>query len=807
MKLISKFAFTILCVLLSASVFGQQFSITGKIIDETNQPVSYANIVLLTIQDSTIVTGTTSDDFGKFSLNELYSSHYIVKVSFIGFEDFTQSIMLNENTEIETIILKESTESLSEVELTYKKPTIKKEADRLVFNIENTALVEGDMLQVLKNTPGVLVLDGGISIKGSEPTVYINDRKVQLNADELVQLLESTTANNIKSVEVITNPSAKYDATSGVVLNIVMSKNLITGYRGSLSTNYTQGVFPRYNMGTNHFFKNTKINFNLNYSYIKNKISRIGDDRINFLDSNNATEEIWKSDVNRNYWSETHNLGFNFDYTIDNNNILSISSSMLYLPYFRSHISNSTVITDDDFNFLSRFDANSLLSANKNNLSFDLDFVHKFKKGKISFNSHYTTYNYERRQGVITDFFDISNAFNSASAFNTNSNQDTEIVTSKIDYSLPLNETSSFVAGVKYSNIKTESDVTQFDVDINTGNEVIDPLNSDIFDYDEDVYAAYSNYSLDIEKWSLSAGLRVEQTDIKGVSVSNNETNTQNFLEWFPNASIQHNISDNFNLYANYKRSIVRPNFQDINPFKFFLNNSYVVTGNPDLLSTLIDHYVFGTTLFKIFTIEAYYQNYEGNISDLPRQNNDTNIIEFTTVNLNKTVEFGFDFIANFNITKNWNTYFVTSFYNIEEETNFGNGFVRQDQWSNYSVLTNNFSFLKDRSLNVYIDISWLGKNLQGFKTVEDRLYSNLSISKTVFKKNGVISLNISDLFNEQDFDISTRYLNQNNSNFINMDNRYIKLGFRYKFGNTKLETNEIIKGREELDRLKEKDN
>ncbi|MBE9489248.1 MAG: TonB-dependent receptor, partial [Bacteroidetes bacterium] len=360
MKLIAKFVFIISCTLLSATAFGQQFSITGKIFDETNQPIAYANIVLLKTLDSTIVTGTTSDDFGKFTTNDIDSGIYIIRVSYIGFEDFSQKISLENNIELENIVLKVSTESLSAVEITYKKPTLKKEADRLIFNIENTALIEGDILQVIRSTPGVLVLDGGISIKGSSPAIYINDKKVQLSSDELMQLLESSSANNIKSIEVITNPSAKYDADSGSVLNIVMSKNLITGYRGSVFTNYKQGVFPRYNGGTSHFFKSSKTNFNLNYSYAKNKINRESEDFVNFLDNTNDIVEIWKSNINRNTWSETHNLNLNFDFFIDDKNTLRASSTLLYLPYFKYLISNNTIIRDDNLDFLSRFNANSL---------------------------------------------------------------------------------------------------------------------------------------------------------------------------------------------------------------------------------------------------------------------------------------------------------------------------------------------------------------------------------------------------------------------------------------------------------------
>jgi len=804
LKLINKFVFTILCVLFSPSVFGQEYSISGEIKDEQNHPISYANIILLKAQDSTFVAGTNSDDFGKFTIKEIESGSYLIKVSFIGFEDFSKSILLENDIELETIVLKESVETLSEVELVYKKPTLKKEADRLVFNVANTALIEGTMLQVLKSTPGILVLDSGISIKGSEPTVYINDRKVHLSSSELTELLESSSANSIKSVEVITNPPAKYDAESGAVVNIIMSKNLISGYRGSISTNYTQGVFPRYNVVTSHFFKNEKVSFNVNYNYTNSKINRDDKDVFNYMDSNGLLDEIWTSNINRNIWSETHNLNYNFDYFIDDNNTLSLSSTMLYAPYFKNRILNNTNITDANSVFVSRFDSNSLTRRDKYNLGFDLDFSHNFEKGQLSSNTHFTTYDFEGKQNVISDFFDVGNVFENSSAFKTNSNQDIIIFTSKLDYTTPISDNSNFEAGIKYSAVTTNSDITQFDININTGTEIIDPLNTDAFNYDEKIFAGYSNYSLNTDKWSLSFGLRVEQTDTEGISNSNNQTNTQNYFEWFPNASLQHNFSDNFSLYVNYKRSITRPDYIDLNPFRFFLNESTVVVGNPNLLPVFKEHYVIGTTFLEIFTVEAYYQNLDNNISELPIQNNVTNIVSFTPVNLDKTIEFGFDFITYFDITDDWFVYFVTSFYNIEQETNFGNDFVNLDQWSNYSVLQNSFKLLKDKSLNATLTMYWVGKNLQDLSVVDDRLVSELSISKTIWNKKGIISLTASDLFNAQEYSTATNYLNQFNTRLINNDERYIKLGFRYKFGNTKLTTNEQTKDLEELKRLKE---
>ncbi|WP_412559571.1 TonB-dependent receptor domain-containing protein [Winogradskyella sp. MIT101101] len=789
---------TILFVL-SLSAFAQDFSLSGKVVDANGSPIEFANVILSVENEDEFYKGTSTDDKGYFIIDNLDATTYFVRISFIGHEEFAQKVILTGNLDLKTIQLNDLPESLDEVTVVAKRPTITRKPDRLIFNVENTALTEGSTLGVLKSTPGIIVSEGGINIKSAPAAVYINNRKVQLTSDELIQLLESAPANSIKSVEVITNPPASYDADSGSVINIIMSKNLVTGYRGSIQTNFTQGVFPRYNAGTSHYFKNDKINLNLNYSYTNQKINRDQDNRVNFLDDSNQIEEIWKSNVNRNTWSETHNLNLNFDYYIDERNTLSLTSTGLYTPYFKYQLRNNTDIFDANKNFVSSFTADNLSRDNKYNIGTNLIFRHGFKNdASLTFNVHHTVYDYERDQNVFQDEPGVDDD----SEFNTLANQDTQIITGKMDYNLPINESSTFDLGAKYSSVNTDSDITR--TDIINGNEVVNMENSDAFKYDEKVFAAYSNYNKSWDSWELNLGLRAEQTNIEGESLSLSETNTQDYLNWFPSVSLLHTISDDVNIYSSYKRSITRPSYTNLNPFTFFLNENTVVLGNPNLVPTYRDHYKIGTSFLEHFTVEAYYMNYDGDIVELPRQNNQTNIVAYTPVNLDKKIEYGFDFLFDYYPTNTWNLYFVTSFYNISEESDFGEGFVKQDQWSNYSILYNNVSFLEDRSLNVSLVLTWAGKNLQQFQTLKNRLVSELSISKSILNKKGIISLAVDDIFNMQDFDSSTNYLNQSSSSFVDVDTRFVKLGFRYNFGNTKLETNERTTSAEERERLKD---
>ncbi|GAB4153640.1 MAG: outer membrane beta-barrel family protein [Winogradskyella sp.] len=786
---------------LSFNVFAQNFSILGKVVDAENQPIGLANVILLQGEEKQFLIGTSTDDNGYFNLVNLTEDTYYIKVSFIGLQEFEQKIILTGNLDLKTIKLQEIPESLDEVTIVAKKPTITRKPDRLVFNIENTALVEGNTMGVLKSTPGIIVTDGSINIKSAPAAIYINNRRVQLTSEELMQLLESTPANSIKSVEVITNPPASYDADSGSVINIIMSKNLVTGYRGSVFTNYTQGVFPQYNAGTSHFFKDDKINLNLNYSYTNQKINRDQNDSVNYLDVNNNLDEIWKSNVNRNTWSETHNLNLNFDYFIDERNTLSLTSTGLYTPYFKYRLKNTTDIFDTNNNFSSSFEADNLSRDNKYNIGTDVIFKHDFKnESSLVFNAHYTIYNYERNQSVFqNEPMDIND-----SEFRTIANQDTQIITGKLDYQLPIDESSTFETGLKFSNVNTESDITRLDV-IN-GAEIVNTNNTDSFNYDENVFSAYVNYSKAWEDWDINVGLRAEQTNIEGRSLSLSETNTQDYLNWFPNVSISHNFSDRIGVSGNYSRSITRPSYTNLNPFTFFLNENTLVLGNPNLLPTYTDNYKISVDFLKNFTISAYYTNYNGAIEELPRQNNLTNVIAFTPTNLDKRVDYGFDLEFNYYPSNRFYLYAASSTYNISEEVNFGNGFVELNQWSQLFILSPGFSLLKDNSLNINATFYWLGRNLQSLQNVEDRLVSTISVSKSLFKNRAILSLSADDIFNMQDYDISINYLNQSSHRLIDIDNRFIKLGFRYNFGNTKLSTNERTTSAEERDRLKDLD-
>ncbi|WP_417201070.1 TonB-dependent receptor domain-containing protein [Bizionia sp.] len=785
----------------SVSAFSQNFSVSGKLIDLQKQPIAYANILLLSSQDSTAVKGTTTLDDGSFIIENVSTENYTLKISFVGFKDVLLPIqVINTDLVIQNITLEEAAEALNEVSILAKKPTLKKEVDRLVFSVANTALSEGNMKDVLKSTPSVLILDNSLTVRNAKPTVYINDRKIHLTDAELLQLLEGTPANSIKSIEVITNPSAKYDAESGVVLNIVMTKSLATGYNGTAFANYTQGTYARYNAGISNFYKTDKINVFASYSYTDSKIARVSNERVNFRD-NTGVYQRWYSDVDRTTWSQTHTVNTNFDYFINEKNTISFSANLLYLPEFEYITKGHTDVLDPAYNRLYNFDTENDSDDDKYNFGFDLDYDLEFDNGSsLSLNTHFTAYDYHRDQRVQSLYKDVNNNFDYRNLFNTTSDQNTLINTVQADYSLPINETTSFDVGAKASFVNTDSQLNQ--LNLQGSSFVSDVTNTNAFEYNESVLAAYASFDKSWDKLSLSFGLRVEQTDTEGESLVTNNTIRQDYFNWFPTANISYQASEKISVYSNYKRSIERPDFQSLNPFKFFLNDNTIVTGNPNLQPAIADHFVIGASLNDSFFVEAYYKDIDANSMELPLQDNVNNLLIYTPTNLAGTREYGFDFVGIFDITDRWNVYAVTSFYNMREEITINNEALEMDRWSNYSVLSNSLTFLEDNSLSANFSLVYVSKNQQGFQTIESLLFSDLVIKKNILNNRGSLALTFSDLFNTQNYTITSRYLNQDNSRNLNQDNRYVKLGFTYKFGNTGLSTNQRTKEREERDRL-----
>jgi hypothetical protein len=735
-----------------------------------------------------------------------------LKVSYLGFKTFFKSIKVNVDLNLGVIQLDESTEELMGVTIIAKRPTVSRLVDRLVFNVENSTLSDNNVLDVLKYTPGVLVNDENISVKGSTPTVYINDKKVHLSISEVLQLLEGTSASNIKSIEVITNPPAKYEAEGGAVLNIVTKKNMEPGYNGSVFGNYKLGSeFPKYTFGTSHFFKTKKLSTYLNYNINPRKDYKNNTEFINFINNNDAIVSSWETNYNRTKKSSNQNINANLDYEFNSKNTLSFSTNMLLTPRDNSkarvnsftEVYDSNNVLDSTFNSVNK-SVNELF-----NFAFTLNYKHKFEKtGEVlSASAHHTNYDFSNFQNVETGYFLPNNNISFRdNKFQTFSSQVIKLYTGQIDYELPINDFSQFEAGLKVSNINSESIIKQsvFENEIKQD----DLQNSDTFLYDEINYAAYSSYSKETDAWSLKAGLRVEFTDITGNSLSTNQDSSQEYIKFFPSLHVLNKFNERNELYFEYNRRIYRPRYEELNPFKFFINDNVYTSGDPKLKPQIDDVFTVGYMLNKKYTFELYYRYEKDPTLEIIFQDNNDNILKYINTNIDTSISYGLDFTTSTQVTNRWNLYWFTSFFYYENQfvaLESNNALEVTDKWSVFAEINNYFSFLKDQSLTTDVSLLYISAFTDGPSILSDRFSLDINLRKTLWNNRASLSIGIADIFNTKNYTQTTKYLNQDVFLKSRLENRLFTIGFNYKFGNTKLKNNLKEIDLEERNRLNSK--
>jgi hypothetical protein len=759
---------------------------------------------LFQVNDSTLIKGDSSDESGKFQISNVPKGTYLLGISYMGTQSPLQELTLSADTEMGDLIYQDDTQVLDEVVVRYQKPRLAQEIDRLVFNIENTALSQGDIWDVLKKTPSIVVVQNQLTIKGNGNVgIMINDRMVNLPQEDIINLLSGTSASNVEAIEVITNPPAKYSAEGGMLINIKMAQNLVSGYNGGIFNNYSLGVFPKNTIGTDHYFKSKHTDLSINYSFGSDKnIARYTD--VATFSENGMNTSVWNAEQDLITKRKKHTLSTFFDFELNSRNTLSVSSINGYNPKTNRYYDTKTLINDPNATLLSSFNTTNDSDEDQLNTSFYVDFVHKSQKEgeALSINSHYTYYDTDRGQDIATDFFDVNGNSTGENDFTTRSQQRINLYSLQLDYVAPLNESSKMEAGLRFAGINSESSITQQGYDRNQPG--IDPTEAGLFQYDESIYAGYLSYNAKWDAMNLKSGLRAEYTQTIGDLDRVAEPTHHNYLELFPSLSVEYKLAEKHNLIFYYYRRINRPRYSSINPFQYFQSNNSVIEGNPDLLPATRHYVAAGYTFDRGYTFEIFYKN-EKNLNQVQVfQDNASNLLRFIHRNLLSDISYGFDIIVNKNITKFWDTYLIYSCYyrkdkfsDLETAQNLQNGL-----WSWLLQTSSNFNLLKDNSFYAYVDFVYYSRSVSGNSRQEASGQLGLTLRKTLWNKKASISLGISDIFKQSDIFTTRNFLDQNNSSYYRGENRLLTLGFRYKFGNVKIRDNKKSKSVEERNRI-----
>ncbi len=795
----------LLFVLFVSFTAASQNTVQGLIVDQNKNPVAFANVVLFEKDSITVYRGAVSSEDGVFIFEDIKDDVFVLSASFVGYDTYRSRIEINGNTSLQDIVLQENAAGLDEVTVNSTNPTVIRSVDRLIFNVENTTLSTGSTYELLKRTPGVIESQGQLMVKNRPAVVYINDRRVYLTQQELQQLLEGYSGANIKSVEVITNPPAKYDAEGGAIINIVTSKNLSIGYKGSINAAATYAIVPKYTVGTSQYYKNDWVNIFAGYNYNNREDYENEEGRIFFFQPDQSIKSRWFNDFERNVETRSHSFNTIIDFTLSEKSSLSFSANLLLTPESSTDLTGRTEVFNSQFQPQFFLNTDSQLENEQNNVLLSSTFTTALGEKGATFSAevNYINYDEDKFQDLETEYFSPNNLLLRDNSFSTVAGQNSDIYTGKIDITSPWGN-SSIETGLKFAGISSASGLFFYDTN---GPRQLVPSLTDEFEYEERIYAGYFSWTREWEKWSVKGGLRGEYTDVDGISVSLGKVNTQQYFKLFPTFYFMHVPNENHTFAVDYSRRIVRPRFQSLNPFRYFINENNFNVGNPNLMPSFSNKINFNYTYKNKLAFDLYWDRQEDAIATLPFQDNVNELFRSVTVNMNHEQQVSLD-ISFFDYVKEWwYLYVYTSFFYTE--TNFtalesGNREVVKNAYSTFLQAQNFITLSKDRTFSAELTASYLPQYITGSYTFDEPQYIlSFGLRKTFFNNRLVTTVNVDDIFNSTNVPLSSQYLNQDNSFFEReAETRRVRFGLIYKFGNFRLRDNSRAIDAEESQRL-----
>ncbi len=773
-----KIQFTLFNIMLVCSfVFAQKgkYIITGKVLEQNSAtPLEYATVALHDKETKNIIEGTATEADGTFLLMTENLEVY-VELSFIGFQTKRIEAFEAKGNKINLgdVLVLQDGEVLSEVEVTAERSTTEFKLDKRVFNVGSDLSSTGaSALEVLNNVPSVNVnIEGQISLRGSTGVQVLINGKPSVLSEE-GGALGTITADMIEKVEVITNPSAKYDAegTSGII-NIVLKKEEQKGLNGSISLN--TGVPHNHSIGVSLNRRTKKFNLFSQFGGGYRSLPRERESRITNL---TTLEEV--RSVGTEYRNEGFlNLTLGSDYYINEKNIITLSGSFAY-EIERQPSETDFTFSDED-GIYAQWKREEYTEATNPKWQYDLQYKKEFEDDK----EHTLIFS------MLGNFFgkDLDSEFTNTNIIGsealgdqlTRTNFKEAGYTIKADYVKPFGEKWKLEAGSQYVIQDVSNDFAVDDF-VN-GNFEPNPDFTNIFSYDQSVLGIYGTGAYETDKWGLKVGLRMENTNLKTLLETTNEDNNQNYTNLFPSVHTSYKFSERVSIQAGYSRRIYRPRLWDLNPFFNIRNNFNISTGNPDLLPELTDSYEI-TSIYILGDLSlnaaVFYRFTDGVIERVSLFEN--NVSRSMPMNIGTNSAVGLELNAKY-IPMKWltlNTDWNFRYFNRQGEFEGTSFDFNANVWS--GRLVSKFSLPKD--FDIEITGRYRSREITVQREQEDQLFMDFGARKKILKGKIVLSLSIQDAFASR---INESLLLQDNfENYNrNLRGRFIRFGVSYGFG------------------------
>jgi outer membrane receptor protein involved in Fe transport len=770
-----------------------RIKITGKVIEKTSkQPLEYTTITFLTPNSTKSIAGGITNTKGEFDIN-VTPGIYDIKVEFISFKPIViKQKDLQKSTNLGEIALEEDASQLNEVVVRAEKSSVEIKLDKKVYNVGQDMMVKGGTVSdVLDNVPSVSVdTEGNVSLRGSDNIRILIDGRPSY-AVNIAEALKQLPADAIDKVEVITNPSARYDAEGGSgLINIILKKGKNQGFNGTLIA--STGIPETYGVTANVNYKTEKLNYFTTLGYNHRTNEGGGKTNSEYFNADGSIKNYLNEDRNTKRTRDGFNGRAGVEWTVAPNTFWTNA-----INYEKDNGENTDLINYNNFDAAHNFTSSSYrLGTGKTggeNVEYTSNLIKNFndKGHKLTVDA-----------SISRETDDSQSLITSTNNNNTLNNQIQKQAQLQADYVLPTGEGSQFEAGYKGSF-----------GDLNNVYYVLDNLGtridnlSNTLEYKENINALYTQYGFKINKFSYLFGLRWEDTNIEVNLLEDPKVfNTKKYNNFFPSAFISYEISDQSNLTTSYSKRLSRPRGRFMNPAVNYASNINIFQGNPDLDPSLTNKFDFGyiKRWDKItFNTSAYFEDTKDVFSFVRSPNGDMvngiPVILSRPINLGKEQKFGFEFTLNYSPFKIWKLNSNFNFFNVKttgensyKDTN-GNTIVQNldNQASTWftrvsSKLT--LPYKVDWQLNATYNgeqKTAQGKNLGQFGM-------NTAFSKDVLKDKATIAFNISDIFNSRKMRSYTNLENQttleSQTSYGEMQfrKRQFNLSFTYRFNKPK---------------------
>ncbi len=805
MRILAGCLFTVLFAGAYNSTFAQTTlsAIQGKIQVENAAPADAATVVLLNSRDSSVVRSTISDRSGLFIFNNLNNGSYLVYITKLKYNKTYSGpyqAIAGKNVDVGVITLKPGVNQLNEVAITGKKDFVEVKADKTVLNVDQNIMASGASLyDVLSTAPGVKVTSDDILYRGGQKAlIAINGKPILLTGDELANFLKNYQSSNISQIELIDNPSAKYEATAGGgMINIILKKNKDLGSSASVSQSAAYGDKYKLNTGFNYSLRTEKLSVFASLNFTNNKIPHTISTQRNIY----TGSEVDNFDLNYKADVKSYNYSFNLgaDYQLTPRQTIGF----LINGYDNHSDINKWNTTNIATNNHPDSSINTISTIDRNIYNFNYNLNYKANLGKsgksvLSADVDYSDYHRKSAEDLQNDFFNAAGQVDNQPVFyHDNSPSHIKVRSENIDFSQVLSKTSSLEAGIKNSEVNSNN-MIDFEQKTDTGNMPVPSL-TDHFVYTERINAAYVKFNGKFNKTGLSIALRAEQTNSSIRSTNPNSQSDSTYFNLFPDIQLTQELDKNNQLTLFYVRNIKRPNYQDLNPFVSYIDQFNYSTGNPFLKPAYIntlqlsDLYLnkYKVSLSAIVTDNYFYTIFE--------QNDSTKAYIVTQKNIGTRYQFIAEFNIPIEITHWWQI--NADFKAFHEQYNYSIDSVAKKS-TNGITLNLNQSFKLTKKLTAQVDGNYESPSYFAISQYKTLYYVSAGLRYSILKNNGSIRLTASDIFNSD--------MNQYHTNYTNLDltardkvgSRFLQATFTYRFGNSAVKAHANKDSSEELKRL-----